>query len=665
MKFGAITHYLTGVAVPVSAIRTEEGCGIGEFLDLVPFGAWCKKAGLDVIQILPINDTGRDTSPYNALTAFALHPIYIRLQELATDKLELKEDFATEIKETTATLNALKSVNYNEVGQFKLTMLKKIYTLNKTRILSNKDILSWIQSKPWLKQYTVYRVLKDLNEQRHWQSWSSLNNPSTSDIEGFWDKHTDEVMFYAWVQFELDGQLTKASRALEDMGLRLKGDIPILINEDSADVWAQRQYFDLSQRAGAPPDMFSEKGQNWRFPCYNWAALEKEDYKWWRQRLKQAANFYHTYRIDHVLGFFRIWQIPEPEHTGVLGSYEPASWLSKTDLKVIGFDDETLKHMVIPTFTKSYIRSFFGNDSERVINNYFLLASVNNDNYIFANNISSENVIMSLPEELHIKDKLLELYWDRVMLTNPKAPRDQYQYQPTWFYYKTRTFNNLPEVQRKQLNELIERNKPRHEEIWKVNGRRLLKMMAETTDMLVCAEDLGAIPDCVPGVLAEMKILGLRIERWAREYTKPDAPYIPPAQYPRLSVASPSVHDTSTLRGLWEEPNWDRNQYFPLLGLSGAAPNYLTTEVAASIIRRNLGANSLITIILLPDLLSLYYNLRTSSPEEERINVPGTYNDKNWTYRMKDTVSYLLEYNEYNMYIKGLVDERRNRPLKD
>ncbi|KJU84417.1 4-alpha-glucanotransferase [Candidatus Magnetobacterium bavaricum] len=663
MKFGAITHYLTGVAVPVSSIRTEEGCGIGEFLDLIPFGTWCKKVGLDVIQILPINDTGRDTSPYNALTAFALHPIYIRLQQLATDNLEIKEEFAAEIKETAAKLNALKSVNYNEVGQFKLTMLKKIYTLNKSRIQTGKDILAWCASKPWLKQYAVYRVLKDLNEQKHWQNWSTLNNPSGSDIDAFWDKHTDEVMFYAWIQYELELQLTRASKALEDMGLRLKGDIPILINEDSADVWAQRQYFDLTMRAGAPPDMFSDRGQNWRFPCYNWTALEKDDYKWWRQRLKQAANFYHVYRIDHVLGFFRIWQIPEPEHTGVLGSYEPASWLSKTELNGIGIDDDAIQRLVVPTFTRSYLRSFFGNDSERIINSYF--TNTNNDNYVFADKISSENLIMSLSEESYLKDKLLELYWDRVMLTNPKAPKTQQQYQPTWFYYKTRTFNNLHEGQRRQLNDLIERNKVRHEEVWKVNGKRLLKMMAETTDMLVCAEDLGAIPDCVPGVLAEMKILGLRIERWSREYSKHDAPYIPPAHYPRLSVASPSVHDTSTLRGLWEEPSWDRNQYFSMLGLGGGAPNYLTTEIGASIIRRNLGANSLLTIILLPDLLSLYYNLRTSNPDEERINVPGTYNDKNWTYRMKDTVNYLIEYNDYNMYIKGLIDERHNRPLRD
>ncbi|MBF0344902.1 MAG: 4-alpha-glucanotransferase [Nitrospirae bacterium] len=660
MKFGAITHYLTGVAVPVFSLRTVEGCGIGEFLDLVQFGTWCKKVDFDVIQILPINDTGGDSSPYNALSAFALHPIYIRLQALADDHLNWKAEFEQEIKEAAVRLNALAGVNYKEVGQFKFAMLKKIYKLNRDKIHANHAILSWIKSKPWLKQYAVYRVLKDINEQRHWKDWDKLNNPTNEDIDLFWNKNIDDVMFYAWIQYELEDQLIKTSKTLEGMGLRLKGDIPILINEDSADVWAQRQYFDLSMRAGAPPDMFSDRGQNWGFPCYNWAVLEKEDYKWWRQRLKQAATFYHAYRIDHVLGFFRIWQIQELERNGVLGSFEPASWISNKELNNAGFDDEKIKRFQIPTHPRSYVRSLFGNASEHVINKYFVNSDT--DNIIFSANISSEYDILSLHEESYIKDKLLELYWDRLLIANPKGKN---QYQLTWFYYRTRAFNNLFEEERRQLSQIFERNKARHEEVWRVNGRRLLKMMAETTDMLVCAEDLGAIPECVPDVLSELKILGLRIERWAREYKKPDAPYIDPANYPRLSVASPSVHDTSTLRGWWEEHNWDRNYYFSLLGLNGNMPEYLTTEVVARIIRRNLNANSLITIILLPDLLSLYYNLRTASAEEERINVPGTCTDKNWTYRMKDPVQFLIEYNEYNMYLRGIVDERRNRPLSE
>jgi 4-alpha-glucanotransferase len=199
--------------------------------------------------------------------------------------------------------------------------------------------------------------------------------------------------------------------------------------------------------------------------------------------------------------------------------------------------------------------------------------------------------------------------------------------------------------------------------VWKVNGRKLLKMMNDTTDMLVCAEDLGAVPPCVPVVLDELKILCLRVERWSREYYKQFAPYIDTTDYPRLSVASPSVHDTSTLRGWWEELNWDRNQYYSLLGLTEPCPQYLTTELAQIIINRNLNANSIITIFPLQDYLSLYYNLRTAHPDEERINVPGPLSSKNWSYRMKDSVEFLINYNEYNLYLKSIIDKRRKRNL--
>ncbi|MBF0491133.1 MAG: 4-alpha-glucanotransferase, partial [Candidatus Omnitrophica bacterium] len=267
MEFGKITHFLTGVAIPVFSLKTEDSCGVGEFLDLIKFGVWCRKVELDVIQILPVNDTGNDTSPYNALSAFALHPIYVSLKALNDGHLDWNDEFTTEIEQTAARINSSHKVSYQEINVFKLSLLKKIYDTNIDRLAGNEDFSRYIDSTAWLRDYCVYRVLKDQNSLRSWKDWETLRNPSKEDIELFWSGHPKEVRFYSWVQFELEKQLSQASHTLADLGLKLKGDIPIMINEDSADVWGERQNFNLNLRAGAPPDMFSDRGQNWYFPC--------------------------------------------------------------------------------------------------------------------------------------------------------------------------------------------------------------------------------------------------------------------------------------------------------------------------------------------------------------------------------------------------------------
>ncbi|MBF0320993.1 MAG: 4-alpha-glucanotransferase [Nitrospirae bacterium] len=653
MKFGSITRFLTGVAMPVFSIRTDEGCGIGEFLDLIKAGQWCKKVGLDVIQILPVNDTGTDSSPYNAISAFALHPIYIRLGELASSVKTFKEEYVEEINATSARLNALDLVDYHAVRIFKDTMLNKIYSDNIASIKKDKAFMEWIDSNTWVKHYCVYRALKEVNKQDWWKGWKQMKDPKEKEIDDYWDTQQDEVLLYAWVQFELEKQLKKASQALESMGLRLKGDIPIMINEDSADVWAERKYFDLSMRAGAPPDMFSESGQNWGFPCYNWDALEKDDYKWWRQRLKQASKFYHAYRIDHVLGFFRIWGIPEKEQSGILGYFTPAVQITKADLIKYGFNEDQIKSFVHPTFTRSYVTSLFGKASEAVIRKYF--ETNTSGQLAFISAIEGERAIAALPEDQSIRDKLTGLYHDRILLDTGKG------YLSTWFYYRTRTFNNMNDDERRRIREIVEANGRAQDSLWRKNALKLLTMMCETTDMLVCAEDLGAIPPCVAGVLEELKILGLKVERWARDYHKQDSPYIDTYHYPRLSVCSPSVHDTSTLRGWWEEPNWDKNQYYYTIGMHGECPGYLTSDLAKKIIWRNLNANSTLTILLFQDFLSLYYNLRTKDANQERINVPGTVGPTNWAYRMKDNIDTIIELDDYNKYLGAMIEERRNR----
>ncbi|MCI4625688.1 MAG: 4-alpha-glucanotransferase [Candidatus Magnetoovum sp. WYHC-5] len=654
MKFGEITKFITGVAVPVFALRTDESVGVGEFLDIVKLGLWCKKAGLDMIQILPVNDTGDDTSPYNALSAFALHPIYIRLQEVNG-----WEEFKDEIAAEKDVLQGYKKIEYKKVMAFKYVILRRIYNNNKFSIKSDPGLINWINdNSSWAKTYCVYKVLKDINEKRSWHEWTYLHDPTHEDINNYWNQNQDEVMFYAWIQYILETQLKKTSETLEDMGLRIKGDIPILINEDSAEVWGNRNYFDPSMRAGAPPDMFSEEGQYWGFPCFKWDVLEADNYSWWRNRLSQASKFYHAYRIDHVLGFFRIWQVAEKETTGTLGIFNPANTIKKEDIKRnVALDDDSVRLLAGQLYTEGTIRQYFGQDADYVFGKYFM--SRGNGRFALQDSVTAESLILKLNESDNIKHSLLALYRNKTFIEVSEG-----NYQPSWFWYRGAYYNSLPEGQRNRIADLIKQNKDSQEELWRVTGLKLLKMMCNTTDMLVCAEDLGAVPRCVPDVLKELKILSLRVERWCREWEKDGQPFINVSEYPRLSVCSPAVHDTSTLRGWWEELSWDKNVYYNnVLKLQGLAPNYLSSELSAAIIRKNLSSNSIIAIFMLQDFLGLYYNLRSDYPNEERVNVPGTLNDENWTYRMKHTIESLIAYDEYNNYVKSLISQRASRPL--
>jgi len=659
-KFGDITRFLTGVAIPVFSLRTEENCGVGEFNDLIKLGQWCIKSGLDLIQILPVNDTGGDSSPYSAQSAFALNPLFIHLPDVISKYTEVSE-LRQEILEGRKLYDPEKRLDYIEVYRFKVSILKKCFELNKAEIKKDALLTAWIKENTWLTNYCVFCALKDAHEQSWWQGWTVLKDPTPKEIKEYWDAHPDEVLFHAWIQYHLEEQFIKVSTTLSDMGVKLKGDIPILINEDSADVWGHREYFDLDVRAGAPPDMFSKLGQNWGFPCYNWAKLESDDYAWWRQRLKQSAKFYHASRIDHVLGFFRIWQVSKTDVTGALGYFNPAAHVLEEDLIKAGFSKKTIETLVTPRVHKDYLVTLFGAETERLKGLYFSPLKDDINTYMFSTEVTGEKFILKTDETFEIKNKMLALHRNRVLIPVASSVKE---YMPSWYFYETPTFNYFSDDDKNRLRALIDVNwSPAQEDLWGKVGYKLLKMMCETTDMLVCAEDLGAVPLCVPGVLSSLNILGLKIERWAREYWKEWQPYINPSNYPRLSVCSPSCHDTSTLRGWWDEGGWDRNQYYSMLGLSGNCPDFLSTAVNKAIIERNLNANSLICLFPIQDLLGLYYNLRVDASCDERVNTPGTQSKENWSYRMKDTLEFLLEYDEFSIFLKTMIEKRQRRKL--
>lgn len=651
MQYGEIQHFQTGVAIPMSGIKTYASCGIGEFLDLIPMAQWARQCDMDLIQILPINDTGECSSPYSALSAFALNPVYLRLSAI-----QGALPFEAQIQELKSNLPTDK-VAYTRIYRAKMDLLAQIFALQSKNKEAMAQVDQWLTGQEWCVTYALYSHFKSQQKQKAWWQWSAAVRAATPELIQEWaQKHSKTVRFYAWVQMQCELQMAQVAQELNALGVRLKGDIPILINEDSADAWGYPELFDMKNRAGAPPDMFCYSGQNWGFPCYNWSVLQSQNYSWWRARLQKAAQFYHAFRIDHVLGFFRIWQVPAEHRTGMLGRFVPSIPLKAADFKKLGMTDADLEILSQPYFSKAQLEQALegtGLEFERYFKPKRTL-------WTFKPEFATERSLDSLEITEEQRGVLITLMWNRVILQFKEEPGHFYPY---WYYYNSPSFHRLDCARQDALRKLFGANASAQEPFWEKNGEELLRMMSTETDMLVCAEDLGVVPECVAPVLARLGILSLKIERWARDWSQSGSPFVAPSDYPRLSVNSPSCHDTSTLRGWWEE-EWDKQSYVPFLGMDlECAPTYLTTELARTILVRNLAANSLVCLFPLQDWLSLHYDLREEAPIQERVNVPGTLGDSNWSWRMKDPVEHLLNYGVFNQQVRELIQERKNRPL--
>ncbi|MFV1981235.1 MAG: 4-alpha-glucanotransferase, partial [Rhodothermia bacterium] len=360
-----IDRPVTGVAVPVSSLRSKASCGIGEFLDLPLLGEWAAEAGLSLIQILPVNDTGTLSSPYSAVSAFALHPVYIRL-----DHVPGTESFQDEIEQFRSFAEDQERADHENVLGFKMGILYRTYrsTLNDEL---DRQLDGWVGENDWVRPYAVYKCLKDRYEQTSWVDWPEYRTPSESEVDALWNELFDFARFYAWIQMHLDAQFRLAVEDLHRSGVYLKGDIPILMNVDSTDVWVHRRFFNLDFGAGAPPDVFTRTGQTWGFPIYRWDTIESDGYAWWADRLQVAANYYDVYRIDHVIGFFRIWSQPALERTAMLGHYEPSSPVTTQMMGEAGLTPDEIRLLVEAWTTRADAFEALGEDADRVLETYF------------------------------------------------------------------------------------------------------------------------------------------------------------------------------------------------------------------------------------------------------------------------------------------------------
>ena len=643
---------LLGVVVPVGALRSKGGMGVGEFSDLCAFAVLCRKMKVGLIQLLPVNDTGYESSPYSSLTAFGLHPLYLRIEEL--------EEFGSadasikkRIKAAREKFDKDARFSHSDVLKEKLEICRELYDANKKEIAekaSGGSLGEWIKQNSWVKQYAVYRRLKEENGGKSWKEWEEHHTVTASDIETLWKnkKLTEEHLFWAWLQQALDAQFSKAAKAIADAGIVLKGDLPILMNEDSCDVWAHPEIFIQALSAGAPPDMYSPDGQNWGFPIYNWQAQEEDNFSWWRKRLSIAEKYYKAYRIDHVLGFFRIWASARAEHTSALGRYVPYTPITAGDLRKLGLDKNRIRWVSRPhiqtaevydALKKNWGGKCSQDELETAANKIFTkaLMRVNNEElWLFKRKIAGEKDIESLKLHPAVHELLFKKWHDRMFIEYERN-----KFFPSWYFRNTKAYSTFSANEKNDLEALLEKRRIKSEKTWAAMGKKLLSVLLESSSMLPCAEDLGAVPACVPRVLSRLKILGLRVTRWHREWDKDGQPYIPFEAYPALSVCTASVHDSSTIREWWEKEA-NQQQFAGFIGVP-SLPKVYNPGTAKIILTKTASARSRFRIFQIQDLLHLSNKWYSSDPAQERVNVPGTQNEFNWTYRLPAQIEEIVK----------------------
>lgn len=641
---------LIGVVVPVGALRGKGSIGVGEFPDLVEFAKLCKKMDVGLIQILPVNDTGYESSPYGALTAFGLNPIYLRIADL-----DEAAGYKKRLDEISAKFNREARFPYYKLARAKLELLRNIFRDNIEKIDRETALSVWLQKNEWVKAYAAFRRLKEANNEKSWKEWKAFQTVSSKDIEALWNdpRHKTENLFWVWLQYNLDRQFAAAADTIAEMGIILKGDLPILMNLDSCDVWSHPEYFHQNFSAGAPPDMYSPDGQNWGFPIYNWAAQAEDNYVWWRARIKAAAKYYKAFRIDHVLGFFRIWATSRHYKSAVMGRFVPFAPIKKAELQELGFDDTRISWITqphIPTHEVWDAVQRQGGGSDEDVNRIFRLALDRiggEELWLFKRTVRYQADIEALDIHPAGKTYLIGELGNRIF-----KEYDTNTYSFIWNYKKSRQYVSLSTAERDELENFLSKKTEISEKKWESGAKKLLSVLTEDPSMIACAEDLGVQTECVPRVLKKLKILSLKVIRWERDWNDESKPYIPYGNYPELSVCTTSVHDSTTLREWW---NGEADQdAFSAFNGSPCLPKNYNPGTARTFIRQAASARSQWRIFPLIDLLHLTPRWYADDPASERINVPGTCNEFNWTWRLPECIEEIAEDTELINAVKEL-----------
>ena len=655
-----------GVAIPVFSLRSQRSFGIGEFTDLPALVDWGKSVGLKLIQLLPINDTTAthtwtDCYPYAAVSAFALHPIYLNVEAVAGKKhAALWKKLVKKQQE----LNALEVVDYEAVLQHKWDIIRQLYDLQKAAWANDPAYQTYyVANRHWLAPYAAFCRLRDLNGTADFNQWSEHRQYVAAEIEQMLAPNSveyDQVALHLFVQWHLHCQLQAATDYAHAQGLILKGDLPIGIYRYSCDAWVAPELYNMDAQAGAPPDDFAEKGQNWGFPTYNWTNMKADGFQWWRQRFEQMNLYFDAFRIDHILGFFRIWSIPLDAVEGILGQFVPAIPVTEQEIRACGiaFDHDRLCR---PYITDRVLWETFGDGvvsvlaflNKRPDGRYELLPELGSQRQMEAHFAAQEPT----PQNTRLRDGLFTLLSNVILLDRTGVVADDAGWAGAFriTMEKTRSFQDLDLRTQEQLRSLyLDYFYQRQDDFWEHEAMEKLPALKRATKMLICGEDLGMVPHCVPDVMTELGILSLEIQRMPKPA---GVPFFHPKDAPYLSVVTPSTHDMSTLRGWWEEDRALTQRFFnEMLQQAGNAPYFCEPWVNKMMLEQHFHSPAMWSIFQLQDLLGMDGTLRRENPNDERINIPADPKHY-WRYRMHLGLEDLQKAEAFNTALARMVAE--------
>lgn len=669
-----------GTVVPVFSLRSEGSFGVGDFGDLMKAVDWCDRTRQRVLQVLPINDTGithtwQDSYPYNSISIYALHPQYTDLRQLPALKDPQRKAHFEQLRQE---LNTLPQIDYERVNQAKMDYLHELYAQEGSRMLKSAAFKNFFEAnKEWLVPYAAFCHYRDLYGTASFQQWPDHRTFSDKEREQMAKPDTllyKEVAFWFFVQFNLDQQMHDVHTYARSRQVILKGDIPIGISRDGVEAWVEPKYFNLDGQAGAPPDAFSVNGQNWGFPTYNWDAMLADGCSWWIRRFRKMAEFFDAYRIDHVLGFFRIWEIPIDAVHGLLGQFSPALGMTREEIGAYGlnFQEELFTRPFIADWTLDrifgerapYVKTTFLNhshddiwemkpefDTQRKVEAWYNDELARTESReAEAANTATQQAGSEAAALANLRDGLYALISDVLFVRDRKNPetfhprigvQNDFVYQALWDHDKD-AFNRL-------YNDYFYR---RNNQFWYTEAMKKLPSLVQATRMLVCAEDLGMVPDCVPWVMNELRILSLEIQSMPKDDT---VRFGHLSRNPYRSVCTISTHDMSTLRQWWDEDLSQTQDYFnSMLHRGGAAPHPLPGWLAKDIVSRHLTSPSMLCLLSLQDWMSIDEQLRLPDQNAERINIPANPRHY-WRYRMHLTIEQLLAADDFNNEISTLI----------
>ncbi len=601
---------LAGLNIPVFSLRSKKSLGCGEFLDLIPLIDWAKEAGLKIIQLLPIHDTSitqshEDGLPYAILSSFSLHPIYINIQALAPD-------LQREIIDPLVKRLNLPKFDYEKTYLAKMELFKLLYVLRGEKDLATKSFQTFFsKNREHLRPYAAFCVLRDHFKTSDFTKWQSYSKYSTLLVEEV--EETFDTRFYYFIQYHLDSQLTEVKEYAKKAKVLLKGDFTMGVHAQSVDAWRFAEYFRWDKTIGAPPDFYNNIGQNWGFPSYDWEEIEDDNFYWLKERLKWMEQYFDAVRIDHVLGYFRLWEIPAKEVRGLMGTFFPSEGYTEEELASWGFE-------------KPY--------------GSFLPVNYANQREVLKN-------VRELPERNKLYKQIENrLFYQREGRYHPRAEID-----------KCAAYRELDSQQKEKALAISDDYfLIRQQKLWENSGREKLAIIQNHTSMIICVEDIGHLPQSIEKVVKEQKMLNLHVQRMPKNV---NLKYEDPKDFPETCVCMPSNHDTSPLREWWEENLEETRLYYhAILKHEGNPPKELTEQIAKEIIQAHLNSNARMAIFLLQDLLAMSAELKFPIATNTRINDPSKPFGQ-WQWRSHIYVEELNLAHSFTKLIKEMVSEAK------